>query len=279
MLDWESPEVSAILDRALAEDLGSGDITSSTLFPEPPVISAYFLAKEDGIVAGIPLVSRIFMRLDSHSSVEEYFADGQAVIAGTTLCRVRGTANALLAGERLTLNLMQRLSGIATQTAAYVALAAPFGIRILDTRKTTPLLRVFEKYAVKMGGGHNHRIGLYDGILVKDNHLKLEPDFKKILEKFHQKGFAPEKVEVEVTSPEMLKSAMDSGALWFLLDNMKPSLIRKCVKLKRRNTFYEVSGGISPRNFANYLIRGVDAISIGGLTHSVKSLDISMEME
>jgi nicotinate-nucleotide pyrophosphorylase (carboxylating) len=175
--------------------------------------------------------------------------------------------------------LMQRLSGIATQTAAYVALAAPFGIRVLDTRKTTPLLRVLEKYAVKMGGGQNHRIGLYDGILVKDNHLKLEPDFKKILEKFQEKGFPPEKVEIEITSIEMLKNASDSGALWFLLDNMRPSMIRKCVKLKRVQMFYEVSGGISPLNFANYLIRGVDAISIGGLTHSVKSLDISMEME
>jgi len=279
MLDWESPEISAILDRALAEDLGSGDITSRTLFPDPPIISAHFLAKEDGILAGIPLVSRILRRLDPHARVEEYFDDGQAVIAGTTLCRVKGKADALLAGERLTLNLMQRLSGIATQTAVYVALATPFEIRILDTRKTTPLLRVLEKYAVKMGGGHNHRAGLYDGILVKDNHLKLEPDFKKILEKFQHKGYPPEKVEIEVTSLAMLKIALDSGAVWFLLDNMKPSMIRKCVKLKRRKMFYEVSGGISPRNFANYLIRGVDAISIGGLTHSVKSMDISMEME
>ncbi len=279
MLDWESPEISAILDHALSEDLGSGDITSTTLFADPPVISAYFLAKEDGILAGIPLVNRIFRRLDPLCTVEEYFDDGQAVNAGTKLCRVKGKANALLAGERLTLNLMQRLSGIATQTAAYVALAAPFEIRILDTRKTTPLLRVLEKYAVQMGGGHNHRTGLHDGILVKDNHLKLEPDFEMILEKFQQKGYSPEKVEIEVTSLDMLKKAMNSGGLWFLLDNMKPSLIRKCVKLKRSKMSYEVSGGISPRNFANYLIRGVDAISIGGLTHSVKSLDISMEME
>jgi nicotinate-nucleotide pyrophosphorylase (carboxylating) len=208
-----------------------------------------------------------------------YFEDGHPVSAGTVLGRIKGTAHAILGGERLTLNLMQRLSGIATQTAAYVALAAPFDIRILDTRKTTPLNRTLEKYAVRVAGGHNHRIGLYDGILVKDNHLKLQPDFRKVLAAFQEKGFPPDRVEIEVVSLEMLKAAMDAGAVWCLLDNMPPSLIRKCVKIKRNRMIFEVSGGVTPKNFVKYLIRGVDAISIGALTHSVKSMDISMETE
>jgi len=276
---WDGPEVAKFLQRALAEDLGPGDITTQNLLPKPPVISAHFVAKEGGILAGMPLVSRIFKKLDKDSTFDSLMQEGQAVTMGSMLARVRGKADALLGGERLALNLLQRLSGIATQTAIYAALAAPFDIKILDTRKTTPLLRLFEKYAVKMGGGHNHRIGLFDGILVKDNHLKLQPDFKKVLDAFLSHGILAEQIEIEVTSVEMLKQAMDAGAVWFLLDNMPPSMIRKCVKIKRPNMLFEVSGGIKPRSFARYLIRGVDAISIGALTHSVQSLDISMEMD
>ncbi len=279
MFDWDGPEIRTILDRALAEDIGTGDITSDALFTKPTQISAAFVAKENGVIAGLPLVSRIFKRLNESCKTAFPVKDGQEVTAPCVLCTVRGPANTLLAGERLALNFLQRLSGIATQAAFYASLAVPFGIKVLDTRKTTPLLRLLEKYAVRMGGGRNHRFGLYDGVLVKDNHLKLQPDFRMILESFGRKGIAPEKIEVEVTSLEMLKSAMDAGFSWFLLDNMKPSLIRRCVKIKRGNMTYEVSGGINQRNFPSYLIRGIDGISIGALTHSVKSLDISMEME
>ena len=279
MLSWDSPEICLIIDRALAEDLGSGDVTTRTLFPNAPVISAHFQAKEDGILAGLPLIPRIFERLDPTCRYDSSFEDGHYVTAGMAFGRISGTAGAVLAGERVALNLVQRLSGIATKTATYAALAAPFGIKVLDTRKTTPLLRLLEKYAVRAGGGHNHRIGLYDGILVKDNHLKLQPDFETILKAFEQQGYPPEKVEIEVTSLEMLKKAIDAGGCWFLLDNMTSSMIRKCIKMKRANMTYEVSGGITPTTFSKYLIRGVDAISIGGLTHSVKSLDISLEME
>jgi nicotinate-nucleotide pyrophosphorylase (carboxylating) len=277
MLD--SPEIRFIIDNALAEDLGTGDVTTRTLIPDPSILSATFLAKEDGILAGLPLIHLIFSRLDPECRFVSGYEDGQPVTAGTVFGRITGRADALLGGERLALNLLQRMSGIATNTASYAALAAPLGIKILDTRKTTPLLRPLEKYAVRMGGGHNHRFGLYDGILVKDNHLKLEPDFKRILRRFEENGFPPDKVEIEVTSLEMLKKAMEAGASWFLLDNMRPSTIRKCIKIKRRTMTYEVSGGITSRTFVKFLIRGVDAISIGGLTHSVKSLDISLEME
>jgi nicotinate-nucleotide pyrophosphorylase (carboxylating) len=278
-MNWDSQEITDLLDRALREDLGEGDVTTSVLFPGHNTISAMLLAKESGILAGLPLVSRIFRRLDQESSILEYLSDGASLKPGAMFCRISGNASGILSGERLALNFLQRLSGIATQTAFYVLQAKPHGITILDTRKTTPLLRSLEKYAVKTGGGINHRFGLYDGVMVKDNHLKLEPDFKKILAAFRKQGKPAEEVEIEVTSLEMMKSAIHAGGLWFLLDNMTPEMIRECVRLKTNAMKLEVSGGISPERFEEYLIPGVDAISIGGLTHSFKSLDISMEIE
>lgn len=278
-MDWNSPEIARIIEQALEEDVGNGDITSSTLFIEKRPTSATFLAKQDGVLAGLPLVSGVFRKLSQSCKVEELIMEGEALNYGREICRVTGDIVTVLSGERVALNFLQRLSGIATRTVEFVVLAAPFGISVLDTRKTTPLLRKLEKYAVEVGGGVNHRFGLFDQVLVKDNHLKLVPDFKKILDAFRAKGIHPKHVEIEVATLEQLKNALDAGVEWFLLDNMTPSLIRKAVKMKRNNTKYEVSGGINLPNFTNYLIRGVDAISIGALTHSVKSLDISMELD
>ena len=278
-MDWDSTEIISILDRALEEDIGSGDITSNTLLERSPVLSAVFVAKQSGLLAGLPLVSRIFRLLDRRCKIEAYISDGKSLTRGMKICGLTGRASSLLAGERLALNFLQRLSGIATQTASYVRQARPYGIAVMDTRKTTPLLRKLEKYAVKIGGGVNHRYGLYDAILVKDNHLRLQPDFKRILRAFEDKGFSPDRVEIEVTSAKMLKEAIRAGARWLLLDNMTPAVIRKCILLKQPNMYFEVSGGITAANFSSYLIQGVDAISIGALTHSVRSLDISMEME
>jgi nicotinate-nucleotide pyrophosphorylase (carboxylating) len=278
-IDWSSSEIADLIDRSLSEDIGDGDVTSRVLFPEPRRISAIFLAKQEGILAGLPLVSRIFRRLDERSTIEEYFSDGTPLHPGSVFCKVSGDVVAILSGERLVLNFLQRLCGIATQTSIYAHMARPFGIAVLDTRKTTPMLRKLEKYAVQVGGGTNHRFGLYDGVLVKDNHLQLERDFSKILTLFKKQGYPPEKVEIEVTSLEMLKRAKEAGVLWFLLDNMSPETIRECVGVKTKNMKFEVSGGVTPSNFADYLIQGVDGISIGGLTHSFKSLDISMEIE
>jgi nicotinate-nucleotide pyrophosphorylase (carboxylating) len=278
-MNWDSGEIRRLIDLALAEDIGKKDITSAILFPQPPKIGAVFLAKQDGIIAGLPLVSRILKHLDPRCRIRNQISDGQRVIMGTILCRVSGSATALLSGERVALNFLQRLSGIATRTSEYVQLAAPHGIAILDTRKTTPLLRCLEKYAVRTGGGRNHRAGLYDAVLVKDNHLKLQTDFREILQKFKKKGYPPAKVEIEITAPEMLLKAISAGARSFLLDNMSPSGIRRCVKQKQRGMYFEVSGGISAANISEYFIPGIDAISVGALTHSVQSLDISMEME
>lgn len=278
-MDWNSPDITNIIEQALAEDVGSGDITSTTLFTTKRPSSATFVAKQDGVLAGLPLVSRIFKKLARGAKVEELIGEGEALIAGREICRVSGDIITLLSGERVALNFLQRLSGIATQTAVFVALAGARGIAVLDTRKTTPLLRKLEKYAVEVGGGTNHRFGLFDQVLVKDNHLKSQPDFGKILAAFQAKGIPPEKVEVEVTTLEQLHQALDAGVQWLLLDNMTPSTIRKAVKMKRNSSRYEVSGGVTIHNFSNYLIHGVDAISIGALTHSVKSLDISMELD
>ena len=276
-MEWDSEEINSLIDQALAEDLGSGDLTSNILFPSPPNISAVFLAKEKGILAGLPLVGKIFSRLDRRCKIQYHFRDGNRLSVADTICKLTGPATALLAGERLALNFVQRLSGIATQTGRYVRLAAPKGIQVLDTRKTTPLLRQLEKYAVTQGGGTNHRTGLYDGILVKDNHLKLQPGFVTILKSFRNAGYLPGQIELEVTNFKMLKQAIDAGGCWFLLDNMSPSMIRRCVAIKKPHMRYEVSGGITVKNFPSYLIQGVDAISIGELTHSAKALDISME--
>ena len=230
-------------------------------------------------MAGLPLVSRIFRILDPTSKIHDALQEGTDFPSGTQLCRVTARTRAILAGERVALNLLQRLCGIATITAKYVRLARPHGIQILDTRKTTPLLRALEKYAVHVGGGMNHRIGLYDGVMVKDNHLKVESDFRKVLERFKEHGRLPEEVEIEVDSPAMLREAIQAGGRWFLLDNMIPTQIRECVKMKQPGIKYEVSGGISESNLAEYLISGVDAISVGGLTHSIRSLDISMKID
>lgn len=277
-MNWDNPEIRSIVERALAEDIGAGDVTGNTIVPEDRSGSADFLAKEPGVMAGFPLVKRIFYKLDSRCSVQQLCAEGASFEKGAILGTIQGPARALLAGERVSLNFLQRLCGIASSAAEYVRLAAPLGIRILDTRKTTPLLRILEKYAVQMGGGTNHRMGLYDVPMVKDNHLQIQPDFAAILDAFRARGFDPGQVEIEVVSLAMLREAAAAGAQWFLLDNMTPDQIRECVRKKKPRMKYEVSGGVSLANLPDYLIRGVDFISIGALTHTVRSLDISLEM-
>jgi nicotinate-nucleotide pyrophosphorylase (carboxylating) len=277
-LNWDSEEIRDLLNRGLREDIGTGDVTTSVLVPEDLNGSAVFIAKQAGFLAGLPLISRIFRILDPTAKVHDSLQEGTDFPSGTQLCRVTAHARAILTGERVALNFLQRLCGIATITSKYVRLARPDGIQILDTRKTTPLLRALEKYAVHVGGGTNHRIGLYDAVMVKDNHLKVEPDFRKVLERFKEDGRAPEEVEIEVDTPAMLREAIEAGGRWFLLDNMTPNQIGECVKMKHSGMRYEVSGGISESNLTEYLISGVDAISVGGLTHSVRSLDISMKI-
>lgn len=277
-MDWDSDEIASVVSQALREDLGDGDLTGNTLVPSDLMGSADFLAKEPGVMAGFPLVQKIFGRLDSRCRVQQRYAEGASFESGAILGSIEAPAGTILAGERVSLNFLQRLCGIATRTAEYVKIATPHGIRILDTRKTTPLLRSLEKYAVLMGGGINHRMGLYDAPMVKDNHLQIQPDFRAVMAAFKEKGIPAEQVEIEVTSVRMLSDAINAGARWFLLDNMAPDQVRECIAIKKPGMKLEVSGGVTIENLNRYMIRGVDFISIGALTHSVRSLDISLEM-
>jgi nicotinate-nucleotide pyrophosphorylase (carboxylating) len=277
-MNWDSEEIQSIIDRALQEDIGTGDITTDTMVPGVQKAAAVFMAKQPGVLAGLPLISRVFRRLDPQLQTEELLPDGGRFVQGAVLCRIQGSARAVLSGERVALNFLQRMCGIATQTAFYADQARAHGIAVLDTRKTTPLLRILEKYAVHAGGGANHRMGLYDGVMVKDNHLQIDANFKRILDRFQSRGISPEQVEVEVVNPDMLKKAVEAGVRWFLLDNMTPAQIKQCIRIKHSEMKFEVSGGVTAENFSDYLIPGIDAISIGALTHSVRSVDISMEI-
>lgn len=277
-MNWDSDQIRELIENALNEDIGTGDITTNTLVPESRISSAIFIAKQPGVLAGLPLVQRIFLKLDRSSEYVPMLNEGEHFENGTHLCRIHASTRSLLSGERVALNFLQRMCGIATLSASYAGQARPFGIAVLDTRKTTPLLRVLEKYAVQAGGGTNHRMALYDAVMVKDNHLQVEPDFQRIIMKFESQGMNADQVEIEVVNAEMLANAIHSGAKWFLLDNMTPDQIRECIRMKQPGMKFEVSGGINAENFGEYLIPGVDAISIGALTHSVQSIDISMEI-
>lgn len=267
------------IDLALQEDLGMGepiDITSDATIPRSCRASATVVLKEPGVIAGIDIFDRVMKRFASDVSIEQLVADGDTITTvPEELLRLEGPAHAILSGERLALNLLQRMSGVATMTVQFVKKAKPFNISILDTRKTTPCLRAFEKYAVASVGGVNHRMGLFDHILIKENHIRVAGSIKEAIAKTRSKY--PEKsVEVETTNLAEVQEALDSKAEKILLDNMTPAMVRDCIKLIDRRSKIEVSGGIKASNIDQYLIEGVDYISIGALTHSVRAIDMSL---
>jgi len=271
-----------IIKRALKEDLGKGDITTKCLVPSGMTAKAIIVSKEDGLLAGIDIAKQIFASLDRKVSFVKHKKDGQKIKKGDIIASLRGPAGAILSGERLALNFIQRLSGIATLTGKFVNLCASTGATILDTRKTTPNLRALEKFAVKMGGGTNHRMGLYDAVLIKDNHLVAEPDIKKAVAKARRTG---KTVEVEVKTFPELKKALNAMPDRILLDNMSVSSLKKAVKITKsyfqetgKKVPLEASGGINLKNIKKIASTGVDFISVGALTHSPKALDISLEI-
>ena len=275
--------VRRIVAAALAEDLGWGDVTTDSLIGPDRLGAARLLAKEEGVLAGGEVAALVFATVDPALRVELVAADGSHVAPGATLATVRGPLAGMLKGERVALNFLQRLSGIATATARYVAAVAGTRARIVDTRKTTPNLRLLEKYAVRVGGGGNHRFCLSDGVLVKDNHLAAAraagwslADVVRTL-----RGRAPHsiKIEVEVESLAEVAEALAAGADAILLDNMEVAAMRQAVDLVAGRAILEASGGITLANVRAVAECGVDLISIGALTHSVKALDLSMEME
>lgn len=273
-------EVERILKSALAEDVGSGDVTSLSTVPPGRTISGRYIAKEDGVLCGLEVVARAFALLDASIAFTALAADGDRVRKGDVIATVSGDARAILAGERVGLNLLQHMSGVATQTARAVAAVAGTGAKIVDTRKTTPGLRVLDKYAVRMGGGGNHRFNLADGVLIKDNHIVAAGGIAAAVEAARRNAPHSLRVEVEVETLEQLEEALDAGADIIMLDNMPTETMREAVRLVAGRALTEASGNMGDKTDAELRAvaeTGVDLISIGALTHSVKALDISLK--
>ena len=269
-----------IVRRALDEDLQStGDITTRAVVPPGRRAKGIMLRREEGVVAGLPLASMTFRLLDSKVRFQPLVSDGDRVAAACELAVVEGEASTILEGERTALNFLQRLSGIATLTAAFVTAAAPYGVAVMDTRKTTPGLRVLEKYAVRAGGGRNHRFGLYDGVIVKDNHIVAVGGVAEAVRRARENLDEGMSIEVEVQRLEDLEEAVRSGADVVMLDNMSVEEVEEAVRNARGRVKLEVSGGINLESVALYAATGVDYISVGALTHSARALDIALEME
>jgi len=276
-------QVDNIIDLALAEDISHGDVTTEALIPPELQGRASILLKAKGILAGGEVAKRVFLRVDPSLRVEVLIKDGVKVQPGDTVAIISGSAASILKAERVALNFLQRLSGIASQTAKYIAKTRGLVVNITDTRKTTPGLRLLEKYAVRMGGGQNHRFHLGDGILVKDNHLAalraLGMSLKDIVAKAKQDAPGGLKVEVEVNTTQEALDAVEGGADIIMLDNMSPDEMRRIVSLIPGQVKIEASGGITLANVRMVAEAGVNVISIGALTHSSEALDMSLELE
>ncbi len=284
------PQIEEIIDRALAEDLGKGDVTTEALIPGDQRGTGSIVAKEEGILAGTGAAKQVFHRVDPELKVEILLEDGAKVKPGSKVARVSGSIASILKAERVALNFLQRLSGIASETNRYMARVEGLPVRIMDTRKTTPGLRSLEKYAVRVGGGGNHRMNLGDGVLIKDNHLvalrSQGLNIKKIIAKARRN--APQQpstqssecwVEVEVGTVSEALEVVEAGADIVMLDNMNLEDMRKVVKTIHGRALIEASGGITLDNVRAVAETGVDFISIGALTHSARALDISLELE
>ena len=283
MSNLSAKQIDSIIDLALAEDISHGDITSEGLIPPELQGKASILAKAEGIIAGGEVARRVFLRVDPSLKVELLIEEGAKVRPGEVIATISGKVISILKAERTALNFLQRLSGIASQTAQYVAETQGLGVKITDTRKTAPGLRLLEKYAVRIGGGQNHRLHLGDGILIKDNHLTalraLGMKIKDIVAKAKQNAPQGSTVEVEVNTIQEALDAAEAGADIIMLDNMNPDEMRRVVNSIPNQVNTEASGGITLANVRAAAMAGVDVISVGALTHSAKALDISLELE
>jgi nicotinate-nucleotide pyrophosphorylase (carboxylating) len=270
--------IDKIIDNALAEDLGPGDLTTEALIDRSVKGKARLVAKEEIVLAGIEVFGRVFSRLDPEIAVGCRFKDGDVVPSGRDIGVVEGSLQGILSGERIALNFLQHLSGIATLTRRYVDKTDPSKVRVIDTRKTTPGLRVLEKYAVRAGGGFNHRFGLFDGVLIKDNHIAAAGSISKAVEKIRANVPHTVKIEVEVDDLGGLEEAMRAGADAILLDNMSIGEMKEAVSRAGGRVPLEASGGITLESIEAISQTGVNLISVGAITHSARSVDISLEM-
>ncbi len=269
--------IDDLILMALKEDISSEDITTNSVMREKKLGTVQLICKQDGVIAGLEIFKRVFELLDRETITKLYFKDGDRVKKGDLLGEVEGDIRVLLSGERTALNYLQRMSGIATYTNNMVKLLEGSSVKLLDTRKTTPNMRIFEKYAVKVGGGNNHRYNLSDGILLKDNHIDAAGGVANAIKM--AKEYAPfvRKIEVEVENLDMLKEALEAGADIIMLDNMTPEMMKEAVKLTRGKAVTECSGNITKENIQTIIDTGVDYVSSGALTHSAPILDVSLK--
>lgn len=269
--------IDDLILMALKEDISSEDITTNSVMREKKLGTVQLICKQDGVIAGLEIFKRVFELLDRKTITKLYFKDGDKVKKGDLLGEVEGDIRVLLSGERTALNYLQRMSGIATYTNNMVKLLEGSSVKLLDTRKTTPNMRIFEKYAVKVGGGNNHRYNLSDGILLKDNHIDAAGGVANAIKM--AKEYAPfvRKIEVEVENLDMLKEALEAGADIIMLDNMSPEMMKEAIKLTRGKAVTECSGNITKENIQTIIDTGVDYVSSGALTHSAPILDVSLK--
>ncbi len=276
---WNNELVNVIIQRALLEDVGMGDVTTDNLIESDHQSEGFILAKEEGIIAGLNVAQMVFNRLDKGIEFKPLLKDGDSVKDGDEIVKLRGPTRTILKGERVALNFLQRLSGIATKTHHYLALVKDFPVRITDTRKTTPTLRILEKYAVTIGGGNNHRMGLYDAVMIKDNHIIAVGGILKAVNIIRAKIPHTTKIEVEVENMNEVEEALEAKVDIIMLDNMDVKTMFEAVNYINGRAIVEASGGITEENVRDVAKTGVDVISIGALTTHVKSLDISLELE
>lgn len=270
-------QVDHLLLEALKEDISSEDVTTNAVMKEAVPGQVDLIAKQEGVIAGLDVFRRVFQLLDENTEVVFFCRDGERVTKGQLMGKVEGDIRVLLSGERVALNYLQRMSGIATYTRSVADLLEGTGIRLLDTRKTTPNMRVFEKYAVRVGGGYNHRYNLSDGVLLKDNHIGAAGGVREAIRMAREYAPFVRRIEVETENLEMVKEAVEAGADIIMLDNMSPEEMKEAVRLIDGRAETECSGNVTKENIASLVSTGVDYISSGALTHSAPILDISMK--
>ena len=271
------PQAIDLIHHALDEDIGPSDITTSALIQENAASRALFIAKENFVLAGIPFIREVFRILDQSISFQSFVNEGAQVKKGNIIAEVFGKTHAILQGERVSLNILQRLSGIATLTRRYIEKVQGLDTMIFDTRKTIPCYRFMEKYAVRMGGGNNHRFGLFDGIIIKDNHIEAVGSIKEAIEIVKRRHYL-HKIEVEVENLHDLREALSAGADIVMLDNMSLKDMKEAVKIVKGRIKIEASGNIKLENIRKIAETGVDFISVGALTHSAVAADISLKI-
>lgn len=272
-------QIDRIIELALSEDIGSGDITTLSTIPAETTASGKFIAKEEMIVCGMEIAKKVFSIIDSTVDFTAFVTDGTSVSKGDVLAEVSGNARSMLTAERTALNIMQRLSGVATRTAQCVKMVEGTSAKIADTRKTTPGMRALEKYAVRVGGGTNHRFNLADGVLIKDNHIAAAGGIRNAVENSRKLIPHTLKIEVEVETFEQLEEALSAGADIIMLDNMSDADMKKAVDIVDGRALVEASGNMDRRDLREVAATGVDIISIGALTHTIKAADISLKFK